>query len=63
MGVEKVVGIDILAAGAGVRKINVTLFELLNDLARVLLGLFRGVGVVDIGLESVTGKSACLEGV
>ena len=61
--VEKVVGIYVLVAAAGAQKINVTLFELLDNSARVLLGLFRGVGVVYIGPESTTDESACLKGV
>jgi hypothetical protein len=42
------VGIDLLAATRA--EVNVAAFNILDDLTRVVLGLFRGVGVLDVGL-------------
>lgn len=42
-------GVDLLTAtrGGGVK---VTAFDLIDNLTGVLLGLVRGIGVVDVGL-------------
>lgn len=55
-GMLKTGGMNLLATTRGV---DVAILDILNDLAGVLLGLLRGVGVGDVGLKDFVYQTIC----